>query len=1113
MPSTTAATSSTDREVTDPITHLPVKIHDYTEVDLEQIPPPNVQDDEPLPDHPTNRKDEQRKVQANNKRHASLDDALLSETRIGKWVDPRDTKSRMAVHTALVAGVAAFFAALFSVILSNLYHGRMAAPARMSWLASSLASTLSLSLQILGCAVVAAVVVVVYVYAIARMPEELPAVESTVSHPREKESAPATNLDQTTWLNAVLVSLWPIINPTLFTPLADILEDSLQASLPAFVKAVKIADIGQGIEPVRIRQVQWLDATRKKNKTHKGDAEDEEEAGEYVCLELGLVYRSTLPSKGQTASIETRSSNPHMVLHIWTVAGIQIPFYISLNSLLCTLRLRVALTPNPPFTSLATITLLGAPHVSFSLTPLSRHLPNVMDVPMLSGWVKQSINAAMEMYVAPRSISLDLGLMLAGGERVDTEGVGVVVVRVISASKFRAGDRMNAWKNVVPGLHASARERQGDSYVTVGWGKWGKPLGSTRIVDDEEVPVWDEYTFLVVSPAELNSHEVLQLQLWDADRLTADDNLGNVAVDLRELMTSEDTLKRMARREDGFTDIDGSTDCPGTMIWEVGYFPKVALATWLFDMHRSGREHWQAPAKAEGSDEEDPAYAAERDIEGMDERCTNRSGHTDTANTYSLSDDEDVQSYVKRELEGKEKDFGEQAAEIIGGTPPPDRWSSGILAVRIEQIDGLEVEKIRASGSDAITTEGEEEGEKDGGEMPSAYCVVVLNHEKVFKTRTKMVTGKPYFDAGFERFIRDWRSTSVIISVRDSRLHEVNPLLGVVDLPLTRLLKHRSHITDSFPLTGGIGYGRVKLSVTFRAVEMTLAKELRGWDTGTLEVMPGVTMIRTGQVDDSDMVELLKKCRISVHTTYSKQRLVLKADEDVEAAWEAKRARSVKLAVRRRYASCVVFEFKKHALGPDLKPAFCVFWLKDIPDEEELELTLPVRYNEDDAMNRAQRTAADDISGIVEGVELKVKLRFWRGLSGYHKKIAKKDRDVANVMDVLDCAEESHGRGRDGLLGELSDTSSSSSSSSSDSDEEAGSHGVGGVVAQIKEVKRRKGKLHRRHRGLMQWSGMRKMKWAVKQTEENVGKVRDKVADKVTGKRHARKDMGMEREV
>ncbi|KAF4578419.1 hypothetical protein EYR36_000226 [Pleurotus pulmonarius] len=1107
MPSTTAATSSTDREVTDPITHLPVKIHDYTKVDLEEIPPPNVEDDEPLPDHPTTRKNEQRKIQENYKRHASLDDALLSETRIGKWVDPRDTKSRMAVHTALVAGIAAFFASFLSALLSNFYHGRMASPARTTWLGSALASTLSLSLQILGCTVVSAVVVVVYVYTIARMPEELPVVESSnVSHPRDKEPAsPAADLDQTTWLNAVLVSLWPIINPTLFTPLADILEDSLQASLPTFVKAVKIADIGQGIEPVRIRQVQWLDAARKQNKGD--DKNDAQEAGEHVCLELGLVYRSTLPSKDQIASIETRSSNPHMVLHIWTVAGIQIPFYISLNSLLCTLRVRIALTPNPPFTSLATITLLGAPHVSFSLTPLSRHLPNVMDVPILSGWVKQSINTAMEMYVAPRGISLDLGLMLAGGERVDTEGVGVVVVRVISACKFRAGDRMNAWKNVVPGLHASARERQGDSYVTVGWGKWGKPLGSTRIIDDEEVPVWDEYTFLVVSPAELDSHEVLQLQLWDADRLTADDHLGNIAVDLRELMTSEETFKRMARREDDFTDIDGSSDCPGTIIWEVGYFPKVSLASWLFDMHRSGREHWQAPAKAKESDEGDPAYVAEHDIEVMNERCTNGNGRAGMADNHSLSDDEDVQSYVKRELDGQENEFAERAAEIIGGTPPSDRWSSGILAVRIEQIDGLEVEKIRASGSDAITTEGEEEGEKDGGEMPSAYCVVVLNHERVFKTRTKMVTGKPYFDAGFERFIRDWRSTSVIISVRDSRLHEVNPLLGVVDLPLTRVLKHRSHITDSFPLTGGIGYGRVKLSVTFRAVEMTLTKELRGWETGTLEVMPGVTMVRTGQVNDSNMVDLLKKCRISVHTTYSEQSLVLKADEDAEAAWEAKRGRSVKLAVRRRYASCVVFEFKKHALGPDSKPAFSVFWLKDIPDDEEHEVILPIRRNVDDAMDRAQRTAADDIGAVVEGVELTAKFRFWRGLSGYHKKIAKKDRDVANVMNVLDCAEESHGRGRDVLLGELSDTSSSSSSSS-DSDEEAG-----GAIAQIKEVKRRKGKLHRRHRGLMQWSGVRKMKWAVKQTEENAGKVLDKVAEKVTGKRHAREDIGMEREV
>ena len=60
------------------------------------------------------------------------------------------------------------------------------------------------------------------------------------------------------WLNSLLGSVWPLINPDLFTSLADTLEDVMQASLPRLVRMVSVEDVGQGSEPIRILGVRWL---------------------------------------------------------------------------------------------------------------------------------------------------------------------------------------------------------------------------------------------------------------------------------------------------------------------------------------------------------------------------------------------------------------------------------------------------------------------------------------------------------------------------------------------------------------------------------------------------------------------------------------------------------------------------------------------------------------------------------------------------------------------------------------------------------------------------------------------------------------------------------------
>jgi hypothetical protein len=66
------------------------------------------------------------------------------------------------------------------------------------------------------------------------------------------------------------------------------------------------------------------------------------------------------------------------------------------------------------------------------------------------------------------------------------------------------------------------------------------------------------------------------------------------------------------------------------------------------------------------------------------------------------------------------------------------------------------------------------------------------------------VSSKPIFNAGTERFIRDWRSALVTVTVRDQRMREHDPILGVVPLKLSQLLQSSSQVTRWYPLDGGI---------------------------------------------------------------------------------------------------------------------------------------------------------------------------------------------------------------------------------------------------------------------------------------------------------------------
>jgi Ca2+-dependent lipid-binding protein len=245
------------------------------------------------------------------------------------------------------------------------------------------------------------------------------------------------------------------------------LEDALQATLPKPIHGVRVADIGQGSEPMRILGIRWLDA---------GEAAEEKdgmkaEEGDFVNLEVAVSYRSR-STKG--SGLRDRSGNAHLLTEFLVAGGMVLPVWVELTGMLATARIRIQLTPNPPFFSLLTLTLLGQPKTTMICTPLAKNFLNVMDIPGLSGWLQRSVDAAIAEYVAPMSLNMDLKTILMGREKMDTDAMGVIIITIRSAKDFKEGDAGI--------LFTSRNGKKGDGYVTAGWSKWGKPLWSTRSV-------------------------------------------------------------------------------------------------------------------------------------------------------------------------------------------------------------------------------------------------------------------------------------------------------------------------------------------------------------------------------------------------------------------------------------------------------------------------------------------------------------------------------------------------------------------------------------------------------------------------------------------------------
>lgn len=100
--------------------------------------------------------------------------------------------------------------------------------------------------------------------------------------------ASAEYTDGTLQMNTLLGIVWGLVNPDMFQAVADTLEDVMQASVPGVIENVRVAEINQGSNPIRILSLRALPddhmmdmkkaihEENKKNKDPQEAAADEE---------------------------------------------------------------------------------------------------------------------------------------------------------------------------------------------------------------------------------------------------------------------------------------------------------------------------------------------------------------------------------------------------------------------------------------------------------------------------------------------------------------------------------------------------------------------------------------------------------------------------------------------------------------------------------------------------------------------------------------------------------------------------------------------------------------------------------------------------------------------
>lgn len=163
-------------------------------------------------------------------------------------------------------------------------------------------------------------------------------------------------------------------------------------------------------------------------------------------------------------------------------------------------------------------------------------------------------------------------------------------------------------------------------------------------------------------------------------------------------------------------------------------------------------------------------------------------------------------------------------------------------------------------------------------------------------------------------------------------------------MKLSEILQTSSEVTRWFPLDGGIGFGRIRLSLLFRSVELTLPRPLTGWDVGTFE-FTSEKLLAEGYPIAAKI-----KLRTGGSTgVIPRENAEKRADDVVQWSLEKRsKKRSgthrIRLPVKHRYMSPITFDFYDSSRNPTSRrpDAHATLWLDTIVDNEATSIRIPI---------------------------------------------------------------------------------------------------------------------------------------------------------------------------
>lgn len=362
---------TTGREVTDPVTHLPVMIHDSTSKELYKVP-----ENSPPPDSSTRRRSTRPKDASKSKTQLNKEQAQTQSEHRGmkKLFPPPHFEATQLELTEVYTR-----AVTFGLVSTGSTTILMLAAAH-TLIKSKEGTSLTYLLVYLGIVVVVGILIgtglILGVRAwLGKRVGDVWEDQVWEAAKEEEEDDGSPTPESTKWLNSLLSSVWPLINPDLFTSLADTLEDVMQASLPKLVRMISVEDLGQGSEAIRILGIRWLPSgaaaetisvdgkkiSGKRNgrsdwkAPEEGELEDdsrsngrsdgnhstlsdeiedggggenvaegmEAEEGDFINMEVAFSYRASSSSK----SLRIKSKNAHLFLAFYLPGGIRFRKY------------------------------------------------------------------------------------------------------------------------------------------------------------------------------------------------------------------------------------------------------------------------------------------------------------------------------------------------------------------------------------------------------------------------------------------------------------------------------------------------------------------------------------------------------------------------------------------------------------------------------------------------------------------------------------------------------------------------------------------------------------------------------------------------------------------